>query len=59
MQIEMSKCWEKIDKAIEYIYSHYDLGTKENVEFCILRDRVLQILKGDTYNVIEILRGEE
>ena len=37
----------RINYAIEYIYSHYDLATEENVEFCILRDRVLGILKGE------------
>lgn len=45
---------EKIDleniikEAREYIDWHYDLGTKENVEFCLLRDRLLGILdKGE------------
>lgn len=35
---------QKIDNAINYIKWHYDLGTKENVEFCLLRDRLLEIL---------------
>ena len=35
---------EKINNALEYIDWHYDLGTKENVEFCLLRDRLLEIL---------------
>ena len=44
---EIEDLKERIDNAIEYINSHYDLGTEENVEFCILRDRVLGILKGE------------
>ena len=35
---------ERIDNAIEYIKWHYDLATEENVEFCLLRDRLLGIL---------------
>lgn len=38
---------DRIDNAINYIYDHYDLGTEEEVSFCILRDRVLERLKGD------------
>ena len=33
-----------IKEAREYIKWHYDLATDENVEFCLLRDRVLEIL---------------
>ena len=35
---------EKIENARNYIKWHYDLGTKDNVEFCLLRDRLLGIL---------------
>lgn len=34
-----------INEAREYINWHYDLGTKDNVEFCLLRDRLLEILE--------------
>lgn len=37
----------KIDKAIQYIKWHYDLGTKEETSFCILRDNLLEILGGE------------
>ena len=38
---------DKINNAIEYINNHWDLATDKNVEFCILRDRVYQTLKGE------------
>ena len=43
------KLLKRIDNARDYIKWHYDLGTKENVEFCLLRDRLLEIL-GDKEN---------
>ena len=34
-----------IKEAKEYIKWHYNLGTEDNVEFCLLRDRLLEILE--------------
>lgn len=34
-----------IKELREYIKWHYDLATDENVEFCLLRDRLLKILE--------------
>lgn len=42
--IENDERAKKINNALKYIDWHYDLGTKENVEFCLLRDRLLEIL---------------
>ena len=47
--LEISQLKEQKKQVIEYIKWHYDLGTKENVEFCLLRDRLLDIL-GDKEN---------
>ena len=41
---------ERINSALNYIYDHYDLGTEKEVSFCILRDRVLERLKGSDNN---------
>lgn len=46
LEKENKKLKKIIKVTREYIEWHYDLGTKENVEFCLLRDRVLDILKG-------------
>ena len=35
---------EKINNAINCINWHYDLGTKEDIAFCWLRDNLLEIL---------------
>lgn len=45
MQIEMASCWEKIDKAIDYI----DLIRNS---MCISEDYILT-------NILEILKGED
>lgn len=42
---------ERCLNAIEYIKWHYDLGTKENAEFCLLRDRLLEILGANDENI--------
>lgn len=42
--LEIARLREKIDNVKNYIKWHYDLGTKDNVEFCLLRDRLLEIL---------------
>ena len=49
MQIEMARCWEKIDKAIEYIKLHeekqYGLAYEYNLEDEEIKE-LLEILKG-------------
>lgn len=49
LSLETAKEIEKLKKIIieakEYIKWHYDLGTEDNVEFCLLRDRLLEILE--------------
>lgn len=47
--LEIARLKEKIENVKNYIKWHYDLGTKDNVEFCLLRDRLLEIL-GDKEN---------
>lgn len=42
---EIERLQNIIKGAKEYIEWHYDLGTNDNVEFCLLRDRLLEILK--------------
>lgn len=44
IQNENKQLKEKIENVKNYIKWHYNLGTKENVEFCLLRDRLLDIL---------------
>ena len=59
MQIEMASCWEKIDKAIEYIehndlyYQDVDYDYEENMELLPPSD---EIAKRD---LLEILKGED
>ena len=44
---EVERLSNIIKEAKEYIDWHYDLATDENVEFCLLRDRLLDILDKD------------
>lgn len=44
LQQENKQLKDKINNALNYIKWHYDLGTKEDVSFCLLRDRLLEIL---------------
>ena len=47
--LEIARLKEKIANIRNYIKWHYDLGTKEEISFCILRDNLLEIL-GDKEN---------
>lgn len=49
MEQENKQLKDKINNALNYIKWHYDLGTKKEVSFCLLRDRLLEIL-GDKEN---------
>ena len=55
MQIEMASCWEKIDKAIEYIEQH-NLDRKPNTTtrldaYTMQERKLLDILKGDSSDI--------
>lgn len=49
LELKNKELQQKIDDVRNYIKWHYDLGTKEEVSFCLLRDRLLEIL-GDKEN---------